>query len=274
MAPDSALSEFCIQTQFLLGKIRRSLACGYWRVTGYPEVIPGQTISPFVDVYLERVRHLLYRGHRALGQSCSTTRLPHSSDGGDAIGSFCGAVDGLDEGNAAAAFEAIAGRRAILLDGLEEIFEDGLVAAKIADGGGGGAEVFVEGSGFDGGWSVTEIGGDDAVVLEDDGAFGAGNFDAARIAGIGGGSGVENAQGAAREFENGGGGVFGFDLVKLRGGAGLDAYDITEQPEEQIDGVNALIDQSAAAIERERAAPARASVVFGRAIPLHAGVDE
>ena len=151
MAADSALSEFCIQTKFLLGKIRRSLACGYWRVTGYPELIPGQTISPFVDVYLERVRHLLYRGHSALGQSCSTTRLPHSSDGGDAIGSFCGAVDGLDEGNAAAAFEAIAGRRAILLDGLEEIFEDGLVAAKIADGGGGGAEVFVEGSGFDGG---------------------------------------------------------------------------------------------------------------------------
>ncbi len=111
-------------------------------------------------------------------------------------------------------------------------------------------------------------------MVEDDGAFGAGNFDAARVAGIGGGSGVENAQGAAVEFEDGGGGVFGFDLVEQRGGAGLDASDFTEQPEEQIDGVNALIDQRAAAIERERAAPARASVVLGRAIPLHARVDE
>jgi hypothetical protein len=88
-------------------------------------------------------------------------------------------------------------------------------------------------------------------VLEDDGAFGAGDFDAARIAGIGGVSGVEKAQGAAREFEDGCSGIFGFDLVKLRGGAGLHAHDITEQPEEQIDGVDALIDQRAATIERE-----------------------
>jgi len=40
--------------------------------------------------------------------------------------------------------------------------------------------VFVEGGGFGGGgWGVPEIGGDDAVVLENDGAFGAGDFDAA-----------------------------------------------------------------------------------------------
>src|SRR6266852_3618020 len=108
-------------------------------------------ISIFVDVHLEPVRHLLYRGCSGLGQSCSTTRLPHGSDGGETIGSFCGAVYRFDQGEAAAAFEAIAGGGAILLDGLEEIFEDGLVAAKIADGGGGGASVFVEGSGFDGG---------------------------------------------------------------------------------------------------------------------------
>jgi len=111
-------------------------------------------------------------------------------------------------------------------------------------------------------------------MLEDDGALGAGNFDAARIAGIGGGGGVENAQSTAGEFEDGGGGVFGFDLVELGGGAGLHANDIAEQPEEQIHGVNALIDQRAAAVESERAAPARAGVVLGRAIPLHTGVDE
>jgi hypothetical protein len=116
-----------------------------------------------------------------------------ASDGCDTIGSFCGAVDGFDEGEAAAAFEAVADGGAVLLDGLEEIFEDRLVAAEIADGGGRGALVFVEGGGFSGDGSVSEIGGDDAVVLKNDGAFRAGEFDAAGVAGIGGGSGVENA---------------------------------------------------------------------------------
>src|SRR5260370_3833999 len=197
------------------------------------------------------------------------------SDGCDAIGSFCGAVDGFDEGDAAAALEAVAGGGAVVLDGLEKIFEDGLVAAEIADDGGRGALVFVKGGGYGGGgWGVSEIGGDDAVVFENDGSFGAGDFDAAGIAGIGGGGGVENAQGAAGEFEDGDGGVFGFDFVKLGGGARLNASDVTEEPQEQIDGVDALIDQGAAAVERQSAAPARIGVVLGRAIPLHAGVDE
>src|SRR5271170_1622609 len=110
------------------------------------------------------------------------------SDGSDAVGSFCGAADGFDESEAAAAFDAVAGGCTLLLDGCEKIFEDCLVAAKIADGGGGGALVFVFGR-FDEsreigrGWSMAEIGGDDAVVFEDDGAFGARNFDAARVAG-------------------------------------------------------------------------------------------
>src|SRR5712664_2741381 len=196
------------------------------------------------------------------------------SDGCDAIRSFCGAVDGFDQGEAAAAFEAVAGGGAVVLDGLEKIFEDGLVAAEIADDGGGGALVFVEGGGFGGGgWRVSEIGGDDAVVFENDGAFGAGDFDTARVAGISGGGGVENAQGSAREFEDGDGGVFGFDLVKQRGGAGLNSSDVTEEPQEQIGGVNTLIDQGAA-VQCKSAAPARIGVVLGRAIPLHAGVDE
>src|SRR6266699_293058 len=142
----------------------------------------------------------------------------------------------------------------------------------MSDGGGGGALVFVDGGGFNGGWSASEIGGNDVVVLEDDGAFGAGDFHAARVAGIGGGGRVENAQGAASKFENGGGGVFGFDLVKKRADTGLDANAVTEQPQEQVDGVDTLIEQGAAAVESERAAPARISVVLRRAIPLHAGV--
>jgi len=38
--------------------------------------------------------------------------------------------------------------------------------------------------------------------------------------------------------------------------------------------VNALIDQGAAAVEREGAAPAGIGVVLRRTIPLHAGVDD
>src|ERR1700732_4863348 len=150
------------------------------------------------------------------------------ADGCDTIGGFCGAVDGFDEGDAAAALEAVACRGAILLDGLEKIFEDGLVAAEITDDGGRGALVFVEGGGFGGGgWGVSEIGGDDAVVFEDDGAFGAGDFDAAGVAGIGGGGGVKYTQGAAGEFEDGNGGVFAFDLVELSGGSRLNANHIS-----------------------------------------------
>src|ERR1700756_5035781 len=59
------------------------------------------------------------------------------------VGSFGGAVDGFDEGDAAAAFRAVAGGGAMVLDGLEKIFEDRLVAAEIADDGGGSAFVFV-----------------------------------------------------------------------------------------------------------------------------------
>src|SRR6266699_3480139 len=160
----------------------------------------------------------------------------------------------------------------MLVAGLEKVFEDGLMAAEISDGGGGGALVFVDGGGFSGGWSASEFGGDDAVVLEHDGALGAGDFDAAGIAGISGGGSVENAQGAASKFENGGGGVFGFDLVKKCAGTGLHANHVTQQPEEQINSVNTLINQGAAAVEGERAAPARIGVVLRRAIPLHAGV--
>jgi len=42
-------------------------------------------------------------------------------DGGDAVGSFGGAVDSFDEGEAAAAFGAVAGGGAVVLDGLEKI---------------------------------------------------------------------------------------------------------------------------------------------------------
>ena len=97
----------------------------------------------------------------------------YGSHSGDTVGGSCRAIDGFDEGDAAPPFKAIASGGAVLLDGLEEIFENGLMAAKVGDGSGRCAIVFVERGGFGGSASVAKIGGDDAVVLEDDGAFGA-----------------------------------------------------------------------------------------------------
>src|SRR5204862_6074550 len=79
---------------------------------------------------------------------------------------------------------------------------------------------------------------------------------------------------AAGDCYDGGSRVVGFDFSKKRAVGGLHADDITEKPEEQVDGVNALIDQGAAAVEREGAAPAGIGVVLRRTIPLHAGVDD
>src|SRR4029077_4546562 len=135
---------------------------------------------------------------------------------------------------------AAASRGTILLDGCKKILDDGLVAAKIADGGGRSALVFVRGGIIEtgklgGGQGVAEIGGNDAVVFEDDRAFGAGDFDAAGVTGISGGRGMENSECTAGEFERGDSGVFGFDFVKQRGRASLHTNHITEQPEEQVD---------------------------------------
>jgi len=186
-----------------------------------------------------------------------------------------GVVDGFYEGEAAAAFAAVADWLCIVGDGVEEVFEDGFMAADVGYGGGRGALVGVAGGdGGEVGRRIAQVGGDDAVVREDYSAFGAGDFEAAGVAGIRGGGGEQRADGAAGEFQVGDGGVFGFDFVQDGGGAGLDANYIAEEPEEEIDGVNGLVDECAATVEREGAAPLGAAVIVGRAIPLDASVDE
>src|SRR5260370_27493417 len=119
---------------------------------------------------------------------------------------------------------------------MEEVFEDGSVAADVGYGGGGGALVGVAGAHIgEVGRRIAQVGGDDAVVLEDYGAFGAGDFEAARVAGIGGGGGEGRADGAAGEFEGGGGGGFRFGFVQDGGGARLAANHVGEAPEEVIE---------------------------------------
>ena len=79
---------------------------------------------------------------------------------------LCGLVDGFDEGQATAAFAAVADGLRVDGDGAEEVFEDGFVAADVGDRGGGGALVCVTVSCAGEVWrTIAQIGGDDAVVL-------------------------------------------------------------------------------------------------------------
>src|SRR5712671_5743968 len=101
-----------------------------------------------------------------------------------------GSVEGFDQGEAAAAFAAVADWFGVVGDGLEEIFEDGFVAAYVGYCCGRGALIGVAGGdGCNVGGRVAEVGGDDTVVFEDYGAFGAGDFEAAWVAGVGSGGG-------------------------------------------------------------------------------------
>ena len=52
----------------------------------------------------------------------------------------------------------------------------------------------------------------------------------------------------------------------------VDAVHVAEHPEEQVDGVDALVHQRPAAVERPRAPPPRLAVVLGGTIPFHPGV--
>src|SRR6266404_6623493 len=96
-----------------------------------------------------------------------------------------GSVDGFDQGEAAAAFAAVADWFGVVRDGLEEVFEDGFMATDVGYRCGGGALIGVAGrDGCNVGGRVAEVGGDDAVVFEDYGAFGTGDFKAAWVARI------------------------------------------------------------------------------------------
>src|SRR5712664_2378422 len=195
--------------------------------------------------------------------------------GGSDVRRAGGIVDGFYEGQAAAAFAAVADGLRIVCDGVEEVFEDGFMAADVGYCCGGGALVRIAGGdGVEIGGRIAQVGSDDAIVLEAYGAFGGGDFEAARVAGIGGSGGEEGAGRAAGKFQGGDGGVFGFDFVQDSGGAGLDANHVAEEPEKEVDGVDGLVDECAAAIECKSAAPFGMAVVVGRAIPLDASVYE
>ena len=115
---------------------------------------------------------------------------------------------------------------------------------------------------------VLEIDAGQAIVLERDRPVRARELDAARVARIHRRRRLERAQRPVRELQRRDNRVLDFDRVEQRAGARVDADDRSPQVEHHVEGVNRLVDERAAAVERERAAPARAAVVFRRPVPL------
>src|SRR4029077_18525751 len=117
--------------------------------------------------------------HRRSGRPLTERAARFFSADSGAVCSAGHAVDFFDDGDAAAAFFAVAKGRGVLRDGAEEIFENGFVAADVADDGRRSALVGVAGGvGEQAPGRVAEIGGEDAIVFEDGGALRAGDFDA------------------------------------------------------------------------------------------------
>ena len=90
---------------------------------------------------------------------------------------------------------------------------------------------------------------------------------AARVAGIRRRCRFEDAERAARELDDRRGRVFDLDRMQPRRRPRGHLRHGAEQPVQQVDRVDALIHQRAAAVERPRAPPARRRVVFRRTEP-------
>jgi len=88
-----------------------------------------------------------------------------------------------------------------------------------------------------------------SIVLKNDGAFRASDFESTRISRVSSGSRLQNAKRTARELEDCDSSVFSLNRMQRRGGARLDTSDVAEQPKQQINGMDALVYQCTAAIE-------------------------
>ena len=94
--------------------------------------------------------------------------------------------------------------------------------------------------------------------------------DALRKARVSGGGGIQTADGAVGKTEDGGHGVLAFHAVHGAGaGQGGDLRGQPGQAEQQVQGVDGLRNQHAAAVTRQRAT-ARLVVITLRAPPAHA----
>lgn len=199
---------------------------------------------------------------------------------GDELAGFGGAVDAGDELDGATAFLAGDHGGAVFADGVGKLGELSAVAFA-GDGQGIGAaasHVFafaVVDEDLVVCWClVGKLPADDAVVFDADGAIFAGDFESSGEAWGAGGAGGEGAHGAVGKADDGGDGVFHFDVVDPGLGKGVDGDGIAHEHEELVDDVDALVHEGAAAVEFPGAAPAAVGVVFRGAEPVDMGVGE
>jgi hypothetical protein len=101
------------------------------------------------------------------------------------------------------------------------------------------------------------------------------DFDPFEVAGECGGRGLDDAEGAVAKFQRSDGDVFDLDaLVRDGRGVGLHFLDGAHEPCQQVDGMDGLVHEGAAAVEGPRAAPRAAVVVLLGAVPLDISVAE
>ena len=114
----------------------------------------------------------------------------------------------------------------------------------------------------------------DAIVFQNDGAFGSGDFQPSRITGMGRRGCPKNTQRSVGKFKDRNRGVFPFNCVEGRSLTGLHPHYVSQQPEQQVHGVHRLVDHRTSAVQRQSSTPSRTTVVFRGPVPLHAGVDQ
>src|ERR1700757_536883 len=103
----------------------------------------------------------------------------------------------------------------------------------------------------------SQVRGEQAILLDDERAFGTGEFEPTRVAGKDGGGRLQDAKRPVGKLQGGDESVFDFDFVQRCLAGGLYAHDIAKEPEEKINRVDRLINQRASTIECMRSSPAR-----------------
>src|SRR5438552_15530833 len=147
---------------------------------------------------------------------------------------------------------------------MNKIFERGPMTAHITDGGRRSAGVLVVSGAAQVRRRIAQVGGEQAIMFNDYGTFRTGQFHTPWIAGKCGRGREKRSERAVAEFQRSDQRVFGVDFVQSSLAHGLDSRYIAEEPEQKIGGVDRLVDQSAAAVEFERAAPMGIRVITRR----------
>ena len=158
-------------------------------------------------------------------------------------------VDGFDQGQAAPSFTPIAYGAAIGFDCSDEVLQHSLMRPMITDYWRRWAGILIHTFGEDGiGLVVSQSNFNQAILLENHRAFGTGQFDAPRIAGIYRCCGLQDAECATLEFQYCRKRIFRFDRVKFGPHCRLHVPDLPEEPQKQVDCMDSLIDESCTSV--------------------------